>query len=140
MAQIPLIRPGSVALMERPRAKRGTYFVQTWGCQMNEEDSEQMTLYLEGLGFAKTKDWTPDGQLRWCWLELDDVATAGAQDRRERIARPLGLLQYAGPFAFHEHEPFVGHSGVALNFDIRRRLALAFADALAGYHWVADGE
>ena len=37
---------------ERPRAKRGTYFVQTWGCQMNEEDSEQMGLYLESLGFT----------------------------------------------------------------------------------------
>ncbi len=30
---------------------RGTYFIQTWGCQMNEEDSEQMGLYLEQLGF-----------------------------------------------------------------------------------------
>jgi len=33
--------------------KRGTYFVQTWGCQMNEEDSEQMGLYLEQIGFEK---------------------------------------------------------------------------------------
>lgn len=35
----------------RPRTKRGTYFVQTWGCQMNEEDSEQMGLYLQEIGF-----------------------------------------------------------------------------------------
>lgn len=34
---------------------RGTYFVQTWGCQMNEEDSEQMALYLQGLGFEPAK-------------------------------------------------------------------------------------
>src|ERR1700759_1711590 len=40
-------------LAERPKQRRGTYFVQTWGCQMNEEDSEQMALYLEDLGFEK---------------------------------------------------------------------------------------
>lgn len=50
---IPLVRPGNVALAERPKARRGTYFVQTWGCQMNEEDSEQMSLYLEDLGFER---------------------------------------------------------------------------------------
>ncbi|MBX7135641.1 MAG: tRNA (N6-isopentenyl adenosine(37)-C2)-methylthiotransferase MiaB [Fimbriimonadaceae bacterium] len=45
-----LIRPFDLA---RPRTQtvRGTYFVQTWGCQMNEEDSEQMGLYLQGIGF-----------------------------------------------------------------------------------------
>lgn len=45
-----LIRPFDLA---RPRTQtvRGTYFVQTWGCQMNEEDSEQMGLYLQEIGF-----------------------------------------------------------------------------------------
>lgn len=51
MSNVVLLKSGS-----NPRAKgvstaRGTYFVQTWGCQMNEEDSEQMALYLQGLGF-----------------------------------------------------------------------------------------
>ena len=41
---------GGLQLGERPKYTPGTYFVQTWGCQMNEEDSEQMTLYLEDLG------------------------------------------------------------------------------------------
>jgi tRNA-2-methylthio-N6-dimethylallyladenosine synthase len=40
-----------LTLTERPKARRGTYFVQTWGCQMNEEDSEQMGLFLESIGF-----------------------------------------------------------------------------------------
>jgi len=43
----------NVTFAERPRARRGTYFIQTWGCQMNEEDSEQMSLYLEGIGFSR---------------------------------------------------------------------------------------
>lgn len=50
---IPLLNPKDATAPPRPKAKRGTYFVQTWGCQMNEEDSEQMGLYLEDLGFEK---------------------------------------------------------------------------------------
>ncbi|HEX4947522.1 MAG TPA: VOC family protein [Blastocatellia bacterium] len=30
--------------------------------------------YVDGLGFAMTKSWTPEGKLRWCWLERDGVA------------------------------------------------------------------
>lgn len=30
--------------------------------------------YVDGLGFAMTKDWTPEGKLRWCWLERAGVA------------------------------------------------------------------
>jgi len=39
-------------LSERPASRKGTYFVQTWGCQMNEEDSEQMALALENIGLT----------------------------------------------------------------------------------------
>ena len=47
-----LVQPAASLLTQtRPKPRRGTYFIQTWGCQMNEEDSEQMSLYLEGLGF-----------------------------------------------------------------------------------------
>ena len=45
-----LQRPSNVGLSERPRATKGTYFVQTWGCQMNEEDSEQLGLALQQIG------------------------------------------------------------------------------------------
>lgn len=45
----------SLANTERPRAQLGTYFVQTWGCQMNEEDSEQMALYLEQIGLTPSE-------------------------------------------------------------------------------------
>src|SRR4029079_12637486 len=50
-----LQRPQSLAKAERPRARKGTYFVQTWGCQMNEEDSEQMALALEAIGLTPAK-------------------------------------------------------------------------------------
>jgi lactoylglutathione lyase len=30
--------------------------------------------YVDSLGFAMTKYWSPNGKLRWCWLERDGVA------------------------------------------------------------------
>src|SRR5436305_1562038 len=30
--------------------------------------------YVDRLGFAMTKTWTPEGKLRWCWLQLGDAA------------------------------------------------------------------
>jgi catechol 2,3-dioxygenase-like lactoylglutathione lyase family enzyme len=33
-----------------------------------------LQFYVEGLGFVLKNRWTPDGHLRWCWLELDKVA------------------------------------------------------------------
>ena len=30
---------------------KGGFYVQTWGCQMNEEDSEQMALFLTNMGY-----------------------------------------------------------------------------------------
>jgi tRNA-2-methylthio-N6-dimethylallyladenosine synthase len=47
-----LLSPQNVLQAARPKARRGTYFIQTWGCQMNEEDTEQMALYLQDIGFV----------------------------------------------------------------------------------------
>lgn len=33
-----------------------------------------LRFYVDGLGFKLTKNWSPEGRVRWCWLELDDVA------------------------------------------------------------------
>lgn len=32
-----------------------------------------LRFYVEGLGFAMTKHWMPEGKLRWCWLERGEV-------------------------------------------------------------------
>jgi tRNA-2-methylthio-N6-dimethylallyladenosine synthase len=50
-----VFRPGSEP-MARPKGMvKGSYFVQTWGCQMNEEDSEQMGLLLSEMGLTPAK-------------------------------------------------------------------------------------
>ena len=33
-----------------------------------------LRFYVNGLGFRMTKQWKPEGRIRWCWLELDRVA------------------------------------------------------------------
>lgn len=53
-----LIRPGSLTRKRSENTpQRGTFFIQTWGCQMNEEDSEQIGLALENIGFKPVEDF-----------------------------------------------------------------------------------
>lgn len=33
-----------------------------------------LRFYVDGLGFAKTRQWTPEGKIRWCWLQLGGAA------------------------------------------------------------------
>ena len=33
-----------------------------------------LRFYIDGLGFAMTKKWTPEGKVRWCWLEIGRAA------------------------------------------------------------------
>ena len=51
MSNVVLLKSSSKPRKVGEKTSRGTFFVQTWGCQMNEEDSEQMALYMQGLGF-----------------------------------------------------------------------------------------
>jgi len=50
MASHPSSR-ADVRFAARPRPRKGTYFVQNWGCQMNEEDAEQIGLCLQEIGY-----------------------------------------------------------------------------------------
>ncbi|TDT61526.1 tRNA (N6-isopentenyl adenosine(37)-C2)-methylthiotransferase MiaB [Fonticella tunisiensis] len=36
--------------------KNKKYFIETWGCQMNEEDSEKLSGMLENMGYAKASN------------------------------------------------------------------------------------
>lgn len=36
--------------------ERPSYYIYTWGCQMNEEDSEQIALYMAQMGYAPASD------------------------------------------------------------------------------------
>jgi len=41
----------------------------------NVRDIEaSLRFYVDGLGFTMTRQWEPNGRIRWCWLELGQVA------------------------------------------------------------------
>ena len=46
----------AASAVPRPESDKLAYHIMTWGCQMNEEDSEQMNLYMEQLGYRETKN------------------------------------------------------------------------------------
>src|SRR5437016_3151319 len=53
----PMIAEKDSIAPDRPTGRiRGGYHIMTWGCQMNEEDSEQMALFLEGMGYSPVPD------------------------------------------------------------------------------------
>jgi lactoylglutathione lyase len=72
-----------------------------------------LRFYVDGLGFAITKKWTPDGdgKIRWCWLELDAAALMLQEFRKD-------------------HHPNSGHPegklgvGVSICFTCRDALAI----------------
>ncbi len=33
-----------------------------------------LKFYVDGLGFEMTRKWTPEGKIRWCWLQLGGAA------------------------------------------------------------------
>jgi lactoylglutathione lyase len=56
-----------------------------------------LRFYVDGLGFAMTKKWTPngDGRVRWCWLELGNAALMLQEYRKDHhpnSGRPDGAL------------------------------------------------
>ena len=44
-----------------------------------------LRFYVDGLGFARTKEWTPHGAVEWCWLERDGAALMLQQYRAGKV-------------------------------------------------------
>lgn len=46
-----------------------------------------LRFYVDGLGFAITKKWTPDGdgKIRWCWLQIGGAAVMLQEFRTEGL-------------------------------------------------------
>src|SRR5205814_7678690 len=45
---------------------------------------KSLRYYLDGLGFVMKNKWTPDGKIRWCWLEIGEAALLLQEFWRER--------------------------------------------------------
>ncbi len=66
--------------------------------------------YVDGLGFKMTNQWTPEGRLRWCWLELGGAALMLQEFLKE------------GHDAWTPKSPL--GEGVSINFQCRDALAI----------------
>ena len=73
-----------------------------------------LKFYVDGLGFTLSKQWAPEGRIRWCWLQLGSAALMLQEYWKD--GRPAGSA--AGPLG----------QGVSICF--------MCADALAIYHEV----
>jgi len=82
------------------KAKRG-YKIYTWGCQMNEEDSEQMGLFVERLGYRAVQD-DEDAEvilLNTCSVRQkpeDKVFSLLGELRRWKERHPDGIIGVCG--------------------------------------------
>jgi catechol 2,3-dioxygenase-like lactoylglutathione lyase family enzyme len=54
--------------MPKPNLKQAVPFFNVTNIEAS------VRFYVDGLGFAMTKSWVPEGKLRWCWLEREGVA------------------------------------------------------------------
>lgn len=49
-----------------------------------------LRFYVDGLGFEMTRKWTPEGRIRWCWLQLGGAALMLQEYLKDRV--PEGKL------------------------------------------------
>ncbi len=113
------------------------YHIMTWGCQMNEEDSEQMSLYLERMGYRPVAD-AADAEvvlLNTCsvrakpeekvWSELGRLREM-KQERPEMVIGVCGCMAQVESVELKRRAPFidmvVGTGNIAAIPDIIRRV------------------
>jgi hypothetical protein len=63
-----------------------------------------LRFYLDSVGFELTNKWTPEGKIRWCWLQLGGAALMLQEFKK----KPEGKLG----------------QGVSLNFQCKDSLAI----------------
>lgn len=49
-----------------------------------------LRFYVDGLGFEMKKSWSPEGRIRWCWLQIGEAALM-IQSREEPIPKRDGM-------------------------------------------------
>jgi uncharacterized glyoxalase superfamily protein PhnB len=85
-----------------------------------------LRFYIEGLGFQRTKKWTVDGKIRWCWLQLGGAALMLQEYRADSPLRTaklgegvsicfqckdaLAIYHESRSRGLHPNTPFVGNN------------------------------
>lgn len=90
--------------------------------------------YVDGLGARKTNEWTPDGNLRWCWLELGDAALMLQLYWRD--GRPAGAPE--GPLGQGVSICFLCQDAIALYHEFNSRGISATRPFVGNGLWVTS--
>lgn len=83
--------------------------------------SEVVRFYVDGLGFQMVHQWTPGGELRWCWLTLGGasimIQPRGTEPADHRAISlcfmcddALAIYEMAKANGLQPDEPYVGNS------------------------------
>jgi len=84
----------------------------------NVKDIEaSLRFYVDGLGFTITRQWEPDSRIRWCWLELGQVAVMLQEYWKD--GRPGGWA--AGPLGQGVSICFMCSNAIAVYHDSSAR-------------------
>ena len=97
-----------MAEIEAIENSRPGYKILTWGCQMNEEDSEQMALYLDQMGYQPVEeiDRADVVLLNTCSVRQkpeEKVYSKLGELREMKLERPEMIIGVCGCMAQVEH-------------------------------------
>ncbi len=129
--------PENSTVMAMSACSAPGYHIMTWGCQMNEEDSEQMSLYLEQMGYQQVDNAAEADVvlLNTCsvrakpeekvWSELGKLREIKLQ-RPDMILGVCGCMAQVASLDLKRRAPFidmvVGTGNIASIPQILRRL------------------
>ncbi len=93
-----------------------------------------LRFYVDGLGFVVTNHWSPEGRIRWCWLELDKVALMLQEYWKD--GRPAGAPD--GPLGRGVSVCFFCKDAIAIYRDLISRGITATRPCVGNGLWVTS--
>jgi len=93
-----------------------------------------LRFYVDGLGFAMTMRWVPEGRVRWCWLQLGEAAVMLQEYWRD--GRPAGAP--AGPLGQGVSVCFMCTDAVAIYHEVKARGISAGRPYVGNALWVTS--
>jgi lactoylglutathione lyase len=93
-----------------------------------------LRFYVDGLGFAVTNQWSPEGRIRWCQLALGDVALMLQEYWRD--GRPAGAPE--GPLGQGVSICFICTDAIKIYHDLISRGISASRPFVGNGLWVTS--
>ncbi|MCC7494833.1 MAG: VOC family protein [Fimbriimonadaceae bacterium] len=95
---------------------------------------ESLAFYVDGLGFTLTQHWSPEGSIRWCWLQLEGAAVM----LQEYVANQHGPGRPAGTLGLGVSICFICRDALALYHAFRERGVAASRPFVGNAMWVTN--